>query len=321
MKLKESLFNLFLGISSVAIGIFICELSTRSLGLGNPILYNSDSLVGYRLKPNQSKKRRKGAIVTTDSEGFRFDPTQTKLLTSEIIVFVGDSVTYGGSYIDDSELFSSYYCSNNENLNCLNSGLNAWGTYNMGRFISNFSIYSKRKPSKFLIVILPGDESRNIMSLSSQPFWEYPPKHPKAINEILNYIFWRFIIPGLRDTSEYKENHQDDFIVKSTQIDLAWKDLNNSISSSESKVEIFVTPPRRWFEDSKLNSSEIKKYDQYIDLISKNIKVAKACNLYYLIKEEYSPKYYVDNVHLSKLGHKKWAKYIKSCNTNNESKN
>ena len=97
--------------------------------------------------------------------GFRIDPNEIKDSNSEIIIFVSDSVTYGGSYIDDTELFSSRYCENNSKLICLNAGVNGWGTYNMARFISNFSTYSERIPSKFLLVISPNDELRNLTHL------------------------------------------------------------------------------------------------------------------------------------------------------------
>ena len=39
----------------------------------------------------------------------------------------------------------------------------------------------------------------------------------------------------------------------------------------------------------------------------------KTCNLYYSLKNDYSPSYYVDGVHLSAKGQKKWAEYLKSC--------
>ena len=155
MNLKRLITNIIISSISISFGIIICEFAGRSLGLGNPLLYKEDRLVGYRLRPNQSKKRLKNSIVSTDFEGFRVNPNQKIDVSAEVVVFVGDSVTYGGSYIDDVDLFSSIYCDNSTNLVCLNSGVNAWGTYNMGRFISNFSLYSSRIPSKFILVILP----------------------------------------------------------------------------------------------------------------------------------------------------------------------
>ena len=76
MKLKNFILNLFLTLISLSLGIVILEFFARSFGLGNPLLYKVDSLVGYRLKPNQSKLRRKNSKVTTDFEGFRINHTK-----------------------------------------------------------------------------------------------------------------------------------------------------------------------------------------------------------------------------------------------------
>ena len=124
----ENIFNILLLFSSFLIGIIIIEFFGRYLGLGNVILYDSDPLVGYRLRPNQSTKRRKNSFVNSDYEGFRFNPDIEINENSKYRVFVGDSVTYGGSYTDDSELFSSKFCSlSHEKYVCLNNGVNAWG--------------------------------------------------------------------------------------------------------------------------------------------------------------------------------------------------
>ena len=142
-----------ISLISIFLGILIAELFAKSLGLGNPLLYDPDNLVGYRLKPNQSKYRRRGALVSTNSEGFRINPLSYKDKNTNNLVFVGDSVTFGGTYIDDKNLFSSKYCELlNKNFNCLNNGLNAWGILNMGRFIANFEIYSRIEPNSFILV-------------------------------------------------------------------------------------------------------------------------------------------------------------------------
>ena len=35
-------------------------------------------------------------MITTDYEGFKIDPSKNNNSSSEVFVFVGDSVTYGG---------------------------------------------------------------------------------------------------------------------------------------------------------------------------------------------------------------------------------
>ena len=56
MESKEKFYRLFLVLFSIIIGISSIEICARYLGLGKPLLYTSDSLVGYRLKPNQTQK-------------------------------------------------------------------------------------------------------------------------------------------------------------------------------------------------------------------------------------------------------------------------
>ena len=106
MSLKK-LNSIFLIFFSILLGFLICEFFARKSGLGNPLLYKADNLIGYRLRANQSEKRFGNSKITIDYEGFRIDPNQIKDNKAENIIFVGDSVTYGGSYIDDTELFSS----------------------------------------------------------------------------------------------------------------------------------------------------------------------------------------------------------------------
>ena len=80
MKIKKISSNIAITLISIFVGIFICEVFARIIGLGNPILYKKDSIVGYRLRPNQSKFRRKSSRVTSDHEGFRIDHTKIERL-------------------------------------------------------------------------------------------------------------------------------------------------------------------------------------------------------------------------------------------------
>jgi hypothetical protein len=184
----------------------------------------------------------------------------------------------------------------------------------MGRFISNFSLYSNRIPSEFILVILPGDDTRNFKDIRSLPFWTKTPKNPKAINEIINYLFWKNLIPSLRSQKTFDQiDLSKKNIIKYKTIQQSWDDLNNYLKSSISKVNILITPPKRWFTDLEENKSDIELYNKYLSMISQNPNVSKTCNLYTFIKGDYSKTDYVDSVHLSKSGHKKWAKHIKSC--------
>ena len=312
---KNYLTNIFLFLLSILLGLTICEIMGRLIGLGNPILYYSDPLIGYRLKPNQRVKRLKNTFITTNHEGFRVNNLEDNKYFTKI-VFVGDSVTYGGSYIDDSDLFSALFCKNSFEMDsCLNGAINSWGLHNMGRFISNFNIYSDIKPKKFILVVLPGDEHRNLRSLSDTPFWKNTPKNPKAINEILRFIFLKHIIPKLEsnDKKSIKSFSHKSNEINKLQKYISWKELEMLLKNSKYPIDLVITPPQRWFQDKNKFTKEVKLYDKFLENISSLQNIIKTCNLYYKIENRYKSELYVDGVHLSSKGHKLWAKSIFEC--------
>ena len=317
MKLKSKILNSSLMVISIVIGIVLIEFIGSFIGLGNPVLYEPDQLVGYRLRPNQSQKRRNNAKVTTDNEGFRIDPSNEIKKGSEFIVFVGDSVTYGGSYIDDKKLFSSIFCkSHKTNSICLNNGINSWGTMNMGRFIDNYDIYSNKIPSEIFLVILPGDEKRNFRSFSDTPFWSNSPKAPAAINEVIKFITLRYFIPKLSQSNQndfLKKNTRNSEIKNNLQRDLAWEELEVYLKKSSYPINLAITPPKKWLINPDKNSNEIKKYDDLLKNINELSSIKKVCNLYHYAKKYEHNNTYVDGVHLSAEGHKLWADILVKC--------
>ena len=314
MKIKNLLFNSILIFTSIGFGILVCELIGRNIGLGNPFIYKRDSIIGYRLRKLQSKKRFNGAKVSSDFEGFRYDPAKIIKSDTKYIIFVGDSVTYGGSYIDDKDIFSSNYCRIiKNNFNCLNNGINSWGVLNMGRFISNFDYYSNRKPEKFILVILPGDEPRNFRSFSDTPFWDSSPREPSAINEVLRYLNYKYFLPMVRKKSiDNNETISKTRIVSDIQRNIIWNELENLIEKSSYPIDIVITPPKSWFIE-KNKKKDIEKYEDLLKNISKLNAVKKTCNLYKFISSEYEEGIYHDGVHLTKKGHAIWAKNIYQC--------
>ena len=55
MKFGKLLINSIISLISISLGIIIIEFLARNLGLGNPLLYQVDSIVGFRLKIQQEK--------------------------------------------------------------------------------------------------------------------------------------------------------------------------------------------------------------------------------------------------------------------------
>ena len=313
MKIKNLLVNFILTSTSIGFGIILCELIGKYMGLGDPLIYEQDAIVGYRLKKLQSKTRFHGAKVSSDFEGFRFDSTKKITKKTKFNIFVGDSVTYGGSYIDDQDLFSSIYCNNlPKDTQCLNNGINSWGVLNMGRFISNFDSYSKRIPERFILVILPGDEHRNFRSLSDTPFWNTSPREPSAINEVLRYLNSKYFNTILEKKPEKNKSPIKIKELTDIQRDLIWDELEFLLQKSIYPIDIVITPPMSWFTD-KNKRKDIEKYDRLLQKISRLDSVKKTCNLYRYILSDFNKDIYHDGIHLSKRGHNLWANNIYKC--------
>ena len=55
------------------------------------------------------------------------------------ILFFGDSVTFGGSYIDNEDLFSEKFCKLYQNSICGNYGVNGYRLHNLNLRINKIS--------------------------------------------------------------------------------------------------------------------------------------------------------------------------------------
>ena len=89
------------------LAILITELSLRFvLGLGNPVLITADSATSYLLAPNQ-KIYRFFCHTRTNPYGMRSDNFLPQPAPgTERILFLGDSVTYGTSHVDQAKIFT-----------------------------------------------------------------------------------------------------------------------------------------------------------------------------------------------------------------------
>ena len=99
----------------------------KFLGLGKPVIYDSNPIYGYRPLPDRDYKRFWGKTISFNNLSLRSEVDWDNNIQNKIL-FLGDSVTYGGSYISNLELFS--YLSVKELKNYFisgNAGVNAWG--------------------------------------------------------------------------------------------------------------------------------------------------------------------------------------------------
>jgi hypothetical protein len=108
---------------------------------------------------------------------------------SRIVVF-GDSVPYGGSYIDQEDVFCSVAQnqlnrSGDQKFEILNAGVNAWGPQNVFRYIQKVTAFH----ADMVVVYFPWvDLRRGLSNFHIVPFWENGPQF--AVSEFFRHGVW-----------------------------------------------------------------------------------------------------------------------------------
>lgn len=201
-KLLSYLLKSIYVLAVLAVGIVLLEITARSMGLGDPIIYYNSVWGGLRPLPNQQVSRIEGAQITIDHNGFR---TAHKAGDDALrILYLGDSVTWGGSSVDDQHLFSEVASAvlreAGYDVYAMNAGVNGTSLMN------HAGVYEQHRDSIDAVVwLFPwGDVTRTYVTGG---FLWPPLKKPRfALVEAIDQVFRAYWLPRFRlDETEYKE--------------------------------------------------------------------------------------------------------------------
>lgn len=188
----------------VLIGLAVLEVAARLMGLGDPIVYYSDAWGGSRPVPNQRVTRLGGATVTVDGNCFRTPVAEEPGALR--ILFLGDSVTWGGSTIDDPQLYTEVaadvFRAQKRPVYAMNAGVN-------GTSLRNHAERFQKQGENLdaLVWLFPwGDTLRNYASGGQISPPRYKPK--LALVEPIDYFITHYWLRFSRDAPA----RQEDFI-------------------------------------------------------------------------------------------------------------
>ncbi|NUM55117.1 MAG: SGNH/GDSL hydrolase family protein [Candidatus Hydrogenedentes bacterium] len=164
------------GLIVIALSFAILELILRILGVANPVLYERNPDLGYRIKPNQ-KSSFIGNPIVINSFGVRdARPLDTRDPAKQRVVCLGDSVTWGGIYVRQDELFTSIAERKLGNTEVINAGVNGYSTTQMARLYERY--LTGLNPDLVVFCVIPRDFERPpVAQLTSEDvgFPEQPP--------------------------------------------------------------------------------------------------------------------------------------------------
>ena len=271
--------------------LFFFEFGLRQLGFGYPILYENQN--NYYPKTNQKMKRFKGNKFLINNHGMRTNYDWNNVKDKYKILFFGDSVTFGGSYIDNKDLFSEKLCKIIENSVCGNYAVNGYKTSNISLRIKDIS---EKISYDHLIIVVSDSIKLGHSDFNDFPFYElYKHKLFRSIFEILNHILFKYHLKDNYHTDKFKINQKEpdnfsEFI----------RTLQNT-NKKNIKVNIFILPTLE-----NLNAYTYEKH--FLEKLGEeNLYVH---NMYKEFKDLDYNSLYFNNAHLNKKGHDYFAKLL-----------
>lgn len=294
--MKKNIKFILVSFSFFLLLITITEVFLRYQGFGTPIIYETSYEYGYAPTPNQKLTRFNNKRITIDSNGYRKGSVSNN--SNNKIYFLGDSVTYGGSYIDDDELFSENFCKkinqkSKNKFNCYNGGVNAYGFENI---IKRYQSIKKNEDTFVIITLIPGNFSRNFIQIESLPYFTKKHTHfLKATTELTAY-YLDIVRSNLRfDKKKFSiEQKLDDYIkIKINE------NLNQlkELQKKDPNLIILFFPPKQFLLEKNLS--------EFDNFFFKNIQNEKNYyNLTYTLKTHKDKNnIYYDSIHLNSKGH------------------
>ena len=285
MKFIKYIFLLF----------FLSEVALRVIGFGNPILYTNNT-ENYFPKFNQNLVRYKKSKLIINDYGMRTSLNWSNYQDKYKIIFFGDSTTFGGSYIDNENLFSEKLCTTHiPKALCGNLGVNGYLIDNLYFRIKN----TDKNLYDHIIIFVSSNMNAGKSNFHNFPFYEdYDYIFLRGIFEIINHFLFKFkIMDRYHSTSFNKKIDSDKKNYNQNQNLIR---IINEISKNK-KVSLFILPTLEELSNS------INKISVLNSLSFNNVE---KFNLYSILKKKKYHELYFNNGHLNKKGHDYLSKII-----------
>lgn len=168
--------KLLLVLASLLFALALLELGLRVAKWGDIVAYVPDPDCSYRLKPSQSVESY-GHALRINALGLR-GPEAASPKPAELtrVVFVGDSVTYGGGRLREEELFvrllEARARADGLSVEALSVSAPGWGPQNMRGYVASRGLHE----ADLVVLVLPQcDLGRPLTTMQMQRFQEEPP--------------------------------------------------------------------------------------------------------------------------------------------------
>jgi lysophospholipase L1-like esterase len=299
--MKKAAFTLVLALLMLS-PVTGAEIAARWMGLGDPVVYRTNAAYRYAPAPDQ-KLRRRGATVTIGREGLRGSEDWSGPADHRIL-FVGDSVTWGGTSIDDDKTFADRTCAELEArlgraFVCGNAGVNGYGTENM---IARLRYDPALKRADTVVVTLISvDPIRGTSDLAAAHFFSRGPSGPlRGLWEVA--AFGAFQIAGRLRWSAAAYDPSFDLAVARDALRRLYAELLRLEQSGTSVLIVFSPHKDEFYGDPDALDAAVRA-----DLAASGLALLDLTDA---VHAEIERGIYLDNVHLNELGHALYGRWI-----------
>jgi len=282
------------------LALFLLEfIADHFFGLGKPVIYQAHPIYGYRPMPNQVVARQPQHTIKINNLGLRAEQNWDLNDTHHKILFLGDSVTYGGSYINNPDLFSALAVKDLPGYCAGNAGVNGWGVDNVVAFIKDMPFL----PADIYVAMFPeGDFYRGLTRIGGQLFWMRPPYF--ALEELVQYFVYKIHLMKLPYLHAYQASELEKTKVATLAVQHL-KELAVYLKSQNKTFLIYITPTQQQvLARAPIDSIIQKLLAQYeLPVIYLKDKLPPMTNAEKMAL-------FHDVAHLSVQGHQVWGKII-----------
>ncbi len=281
--------------------VVVAEIALKQLsGLGRPQLFYSHPSYGYRLQPNQETWRFGGAHFRINNLGLRARDDWDAGVEDKI-VFLGDSVTYGGNHISNHELFSEAAVKRLPGLRSGNAGIPNWGVENVYGLV----VEARFLPAGiFVTTFIEDDFYRGLASGRNKPWIKYETPY-FALQELTEFVWHKY----LRNTREInrleREGEPPEARIERAARKL--KAMDEFLRAGGRRHLMFMSPTRQQVLGQRPRDMRVKaaleKHGVKIVYLLDKPRVAAA-------SPEVKRSWYQDNDHLTAKGHAVWGEMI-----------
>ncbi len=292
------------------------ELILRSMGFGNPIVYRLDPRIGYYPAPHQDV-RRYGGDIHINAFGMRSRNVSAEKPEGTFrILMLGDSTLYGGSYIDQKQMYAARL---EELLNqspgrlpntprgveVLAMGVNGWGPQHELAYVNEFGLFHAD-----LVMVMgpPNDAYRPLHDIAQMPFFVEGYGPCLAWQEFGQHLLWQYDM-RLTGAGEDFESGPQAAEVLADGI-AAWVEIAARAQAQGARVDFELLPREEEVREGRADESTQRVLDALLpELAARHVPEAYPLPLFR--GDLGGAPVYHDGAHLDPYGHKLYALYLR----------